>query len=100
MLESLKLPRSGRSIRLLREGRGLTLENLADRLGWNKGRLSKYENGRLSVTLTVLEQIAKALDERTEVVVLYCLKHCYPELSLAGSKTGHLLQKLVDSLGD
>ena len=78
----------------------MTLEGLARKLNWNKGRLSKYENDRLGMSLSVLDKIAKALGEWTEVLVLLCLKQQYPKLSRPDSEAGQLLDALVDKLGE
>ena len=86
-------------IRTLRQQAGLSLEEMARRIGWDKGRLSKYENSRLGLSLPVIEDIAKALGERPEVVVLRCLKERYPALSSSKSEVGRLVQHLVDELG-
>ena len=99
-MDSPKIDRVGQAIRTLRKQSGLSLAELAHSLGWDKGRLSKYENDRLALSLPVLEEIARALRQRPEVVLLYCLKHRYPKLSLAGSEVGTLLDRLVEKLGE
>ncbi len=95
-----KIPNAGEALRSLRQSFGLSLRELADRVGWDKARLSKYENDQLGLSLPVLEEIARALGQRPEVVVLYCLKHRYPSLSVEGSETGDLLDTLVQQMGD
>lgn len=94
-----KLDGAGPAIRKLREAAGLSLSEMARQLGWDKGRLSKYENGHLALAASVIEEIARALKQRPEVVVLYCLKYRYPKLSLAGSEIGEALDTLVEELG-
>ncbi|SRR6266498_639411 len=98
MADILKIDGAGEVIRRLREEAGIGLNQLAASLGWDKGRISKYENNHLALALPVIEDIAEAIGLRPEVVVLECLKHRYP--TLAGSKIGHLLASLIDKLGD
>jgi len=100
MNASPRLAGAGRAIRALREAAGLSLRDLAARLHWDKGRLSKYENDQLALSISVIEDLARVLGQRPEVVVLYCLKQRYPKLSLAGSEIGTLLDELIDKLGD
>lgn len=45
-----------------RENRGLTQEQLADRLGTHKGQVSNWENYRRDITLGVQMALAEALD--------------------------------------
>jgi transcriptional regulator with XRE-family HTH domain len=97
MSEPLKIAGAGPAIRQLRQAAGLSLEDLADRLGWDKGRLSKYETDRLGLSISIIEEIARALGRRPEVVALYCLKQRYPKLS--SSEVGCLLDSLVEELG-
>lgn len=97
MANALRIDGAGRFIRQLREEAGFKLNELALSLGWDKGRLSKYENGRLAVSLPVLEEIAVGLGLRPEVVVFRCMKHLYPKLS--GSEAGTLLETLIHELG-
>jgi len=48
-------------LRAWREGRGLTQEQLAERLGTSKGQISSWETGRRSMTWGVQEALAEAL---------------------------------------
>ena len=74
----------------------MSLRELAERLGWDRGRLSKYETNTLGLTLPLIEEIAKALEMRTEVVVLECLMNRYP--SLKSSEVGKHLKRAVNCL--
>ena len=78
------------------EEAALSLSEMAKRLDWDKGRLSKYENNQLGISLSVAEEIAKVLKKRPETVVLLCLKEHYPKLKK--SETGEILDALVNAL--
>jgi DNA-binding XRE family transcriptional regulator/quercetin dioxygenase-like cupin family protein len=52
----------GAQVRHLRQGRGLTLSDLALRSGISKPMLSKIENAQTSCSLTTLTRLAAALD--------------------------------------
>src|SRR5262245_3808580 len=97
METNLKIESAGKVIQARRKEAGLALEALADRLGWEdgKGRLSKYENDRLGLSLPVIEEIARALGKRAEPIVLECLKARYPALASERSTAGRLLNQLV-----
>jgi transcriptional regulator with XRE-family HTH domain len=90
---------AGGAIRNLRKKAGWSLAQMAERLGWDKGRLSRYENNRVGISRKVVEEIARALGKPPEVVMLYCLQHTYPQLSLDGSDIGRLLRELVSEIG-
>jgi len=94
---NLKITGVGEVIRQLRQEQGFSQDELSERLGWASGKLSKYETNHLSLSLEVIEEIAGALEQRPDVVVLYCLRHRYPELGT--SKVGSLLEALVNSSG-
>src|SRR5437016_11353147 len=55
---------SGRRVRALREARGLSLRDLADRSGVSAPMLSQVERGETSPTLTVATRIAAGLELR------------------------------------
>src|SRR5215203_6178301 len=70
----------GRRVRELRRGRGLTLEELAERSGVSRAMISKVERGEKNPTLVVAAKLAEGLgitlsefagtEERREVVVV------------------------------
>ena len=97
---SLRIDSAGAVIKALREQKPLTLESLAERLGWDKGRLSKYENNHLAVSMPVIEDIADALEMDPFVLTLKCLRHRYPALNGKKSKPGRLLTQLEQSLSE
>ena len=98
MSNHVSIDGAGEVLRNCRLEAELSLEQLADRLQWDKGRLSKYENNRLGVTLDVIEQIAVALGHRAEPIVLKCVQHLYPALASNRSRVGRLLQSAVDHM--
>lgn len=57
----MALERIGMRIKVLREKRGLSQEELATRAGISRGYLARLETGRHEPTLTTLEKLAKAL---------------------------------------
>ena len=60
----------GKTIRVLREQKGLTQEELASRLFVTRQTLSNYENGRTRPDLEMLEKIAGELDQ--DISALLC----------------------------
>ena len=52
----------GSRIRALRNSRGFTQEQLADRIGVSRQKYARIENGINSITLDTLARIAKVLD--------------------------------------
>jgi transcriptional regulator with XRE-family HTH domain len=53
--------RVGANVRHIREGQGISQEELADRAGIHRTYISGVERGIRNPTVTVLEKIAKAL---------------------------------------
>ena len=61
--------RVGLNVKRLREARGISQEDLADRAGVHRTYVSGVERGVRNPTITVLEKIARALREPlTELV--------------------------------
>lgn len=56
------MPRVGRRVRALREARGLSLRDLAQRSGVSAPMLSQVERGETSPTLSVAQKIAAGLE--------------------------------------
>ncbi len=52
----------GKHIRTLREGKGLTLNQLALMIGTERSYLGKIEAGKINTSIDKLERIAKGLD--------------------------------------
>lgn len=57
--------RFGKRVKALREARGWSQEELADRAGLHRTYVSAVERAVRNPTLTVIERIAKALDITT-----------------------------------
>lgn len=52
----------GRKIKSVRTGKGITIQDIAERSGLSKGFLSQVENDKTSPSLNTLERIADALE--------------------------------------
>ena len=52
----------GRNLRRLREGRGVSQETLAERLGYHRTYLGGIERGERNLTLRTVERLAVALE--------------------------------------
>ena len=76
----------------------MSLEQLAEQLGWDAGRISKYENDYIALSYPVMQEIAGVLGMPPLAMALRCLKHKHPELSNPRSKVGRLLDQAVDEL--
>lgn len=50
-------------IRNARKAKGLTQQELGERLGLDKTRINKFESGKFNLTLETLQKIAEALEE-------------------------------------
>lgn len=59
----------GRRIRQLRTARGMTLEDLAGRIGRAPSQLSMFETGKREPKLTLLQTIARALDTTIDALL-------------------------------
>jgi transcriptional regulator with XRE-family HTH domain len=69
--ESFKVPnRLGKTIRILREAKGLTLAELVRKAKISKPFLSLIENGHRDPSLGVIHRIARGLDIPVEALVL------------------------------
>jgi DNA-binding XRE family transcriptional regulator len=67
--ETLRRELDGESpVRLWREHRGLTQQELAKRIGTSKPYLSQIENGKRKGTVETLKAIARALDVPLDVL--------------------------------
>jgi transcriptional regulator with XRE-family HTH domain len=97
----------GTKIRLLRQGSGLSLQQLADRSGVSAASIHKIERNTMVPTITVLMKLARALDRsvsylvdeetaQTSSVVLVKAKDRQP---LFASRKGVVMESLAGPTG-
>lgn len=60
----------GRAIHLYRKAQGMTLEELAAKIYKSKSTMGKYEQGTISIELSVLVDLAKALGVRPQQLLV------------------------------
>jgi transcriptional regulator with XRE-family HTH domain len=60
----------GRRVAGWRQSAGLTIRELADRLGWPHTTLGNYESGRRALSIARLYDIAAALDHAPAVLLI------------------------------
>lgn len=53
----------GSAVRMLRKSKGITLEDLANRVGYDQGNLSKFERGLQATDDSMVERLAKELEK-------------------------------------
>ena len=94
----LKMNGSGHVLRQMRDEAGVSLRELAEKLDWNQGTLSKYENNQLGLSLEVAEQIADALGCSREELAVRCLQARYNTLAKSTTNVGKLAYNLVEAL--
>jgi transcriptional regulator with XRE-family HTH domain len=95
----------GGRVRELRRGRGLTLEELAERSGVSRAMISKVERGEKNPTLVVAAKVAEGLEttlsellgteERRKIIVV----HRERQMVMRDPETGFERQLLSPSLG-
>ena len=95
---TLKFETLGDELRTIREECKVSLSELARKINWNKGRLSKYEKNKIALTVDAIEQIAQGLQIPSPVIVIRFLKKLYPVLSNPQNHEAKLLDQLSDSL--
>lgn len=89
----IRFENCGKVIRDARTDVGVSIRELADRLGIDRGRLSKIENDGLALSMTTLESIAKALQVRPEALAMKCLELRFP--GLRTTQAGKLMTTLL-----
>jgi transcriptional regulator with XRE-family HTH domain len=95
---TIKFDSLGDELRTIREECKIGLNELSEKLNWNKSRLSKYENNKLALTLDAIEQIAQGLGIPSPVIIIRFLKKLYPALSDPKNTESKLLDQLSESL--
>ena len=104
-VDAVSADRLGERVRELRRGRGLTLEELAERSGVSRAMISKLERGEKNPTLVVAAKLAEGfgvtlsqlvgMEERREVVVVPREKR----MVMRDPETGFERQLLSPSFG-
>lgn len=61
--------RIGRRIAEIRKENGMTQAQLAERCGLQQAHIARIENGKFSVGLDTLAQIADAMGARIEIII-------------------------------
>ena len=87
----------GRNIATVRKAMGLTQQQLAEQVGVSQSLLAYYENGRISVPLSVLTALAKALRSSVDELLGATATHSKVEKRGPRSKIEHqidLVRKL------
>lgn len=77
----------GRKIKECRKEKGMTQEALAEALFTNKSTISEYENDKIDIKISVLREIAGALDTPVSYLVASHetgQKHCQPRRMQTG----------------
>jgi transcriptional regulator with XRE-family HTH domain len=97
-INTLKFESLGDELRTIREECKVGLNELAKKINWDKGRLSKYENNKLALTVDAIDQIAQGLGIPSPVIVIRFLKKLYPVLSNPQNHETKLLNQLSESL--
>ena len=85
--------RGGSVVKRLRTKRGLSQQQLAIRLGWDKSRISKIETGKHGLTLPVIKKLGEALSIDPAVFALACLNEMFP--SLRSTPHGKLISQVI-----
>ncbi len=96
MAGDLTISGGGAAIRRLREKVGVGLNELAGKLAWNPGRLSRYETNKIGVSLHAICELGDKLGVPPEQLLLECLKELNPGLSQTAG--GKILEKIVAQL--
>jgi transcriptional regulator with XRE-family HTH domain len=104
-VDAVSAGRLGDRVRELRRGRGLTLEELAERSGVSRAMISKVERGEKNPTLVVAAKVAEGLEitlsellgteERRRIIVV----HRERQMVMRDPETGFERQLLSPSLG-
>jgi len=86
--------RFGARVQAARLRRGLSQERLAEQIGKSKDMISQLERGINATRIEVVLQIAEVLD--TSILDLLDVEQVGPR----DRKTGHLVNRLLDLVGD
>lgn len=85
---------AGGFLRKLRLDAGVGLRELSRRTGFGPGELSKYENGKVGITLDIVDAVADALQLPREYAALTCLLGRYRKLADRRNPIGKAFEAL------
>ena len=91
----VRIESAGHAVRAERQRVGLTLPEAAERLGWNKSRLSRYETNKTALSDDAICAIARALELEPEYLLLQCLKVRFPKLADTSRQPGALVSEII-----
>ncbi len=95
-MAEVKLVDSSECIRSLREQAGIELSRLSETIGVHKSTLNKMEQGKLGISLPLLDKISEALDTKPELIIMLCFKAEYP--SLMSKSLGRELRSIIEQI--
>src|SRR5437763_506285 len=98
-MSDVRIGEVGEILRMAREDAGLSLQNVADRLGCNRATVSKYESNKIAVSLDIVESIADAVGCPKDQLVLQCLQQRYSTSKHRNSPIGKLFGQLLKNIG-
>lgn len=93
-----RIDSAGEAVRIAREQAGMTLAEVAERLGWDKSRLSRYETDSVALSAETIIEIAGALRIHPEQLLFECLKLKFPRLADTGTQLGALFAEMLEFL--
>lgn len=87
-----------KNIKNLRKERGLTLSNLADKMGSDYQQLSRVERGKSRLTVDMLMRMAEALDTPVDQIIKPIETSKNKPLSICEVDLGTILEKIEIAL--
>lgn len=72
------LESAGEVVRALRREADISLREMAEKLGWDKSRLSRIENNESKLSSSAISEIAEILGKPTELVLVRCFEASFP----------------------
>ena len=92
----------GQRVAVARKTAGLTVRQLAERLGWpDHSRLTSYETGRRALSVVTLMEIAQALSQAPAALLVESPEEASVITRVAGNRErAQQLAYLIELLGD
>ncbi|MBS0634690.1 MAG: helix-turn-helix transcriptional regulator [Verrucomicrobia bacterium] len=87
-----------KNLKQLRKERGLTLSNLADKMGSDYQQLSRVERGKSRLTVDMLMRMAEALDTPVDQLIKHTEKK--PPSTIREADLGDILEKIEVALDE